>query len=65
MKEILVKQYQCEFCKKIFQAKWECRFHEETEHKCPKCEHSYYVYGCELNCQLKNKNKKCKFKERI
>ena len=59
MKEIFIKNYECDFCKKIFDN------HEKTEHKCPNCEHSYYVYGCELNCDLENQNKKCKFEEKI
>lgn len=65
MKEIFIKNYECDFCKKIFDKKWLCEYHEKTEHKCPNCEHSYYVYGCELNCDLENQNKKCKFEEKI
>lgn len=65
MNYIFVKKYQCEFCDKIFDTKWECLLHEEETHKCPKCVHSYYVYGCELNCELRNNNKRCRFKEKI
>ena len=32
---------------------------------CRKCDHAYFVYGVELNCELLNKNKKCRFKEKI
>ena len=61
MKEIQIPHWQCDYCGKIFARKWECESHELEEHKCPQCEHSYYVYGCELNCELINNNKKCKF----
>lgn len=63
MKKIKVVKYKCDFCGKIFDMIWECRYHEEEKHKCPNCVHSYYVYGCELNCVLKNKNKRCRFKQ--
>ena len=64
MKIVLVESYQCEFCNKIFENKWECKLHEREKHLCPNCEHSYYVYGCELNCALKNDGKSCRFKEK-
>lgn len=63
MIEILVKQFKCEYCGKIFEKQWLCDYHEKTEHKCPNCKHSYYVYGCELNCTLENEHKKCKFEK--
>lgn len=64
MKTILVKNYQCEYCNKIFDLKQECLDHEFMKHKCPNCIHSYYVYGCEFNCELENNNKRCRFKEK-
>ena len=63
MHTILIENYACDFCNKIFDKKWECENHEMSEHKCPNCEYSYYVYGCELNCSRINEHKKCKFKE--
>ena len=64
MKIILVKNYQCEFCGEIFSMKWLCSLHEKEKHKCPNCKHSYYVYGCELNCALEKNNKRCRFKSK-
>lgn len=64
MKVILFEKYQCEFCNEIFDKKWQCELHEKENHMCPKCEHSYYVYGCELNCALRNDGKSCRFKEK-
>lgn len=64
MTEIQIPHWQCDYCGKIFSRKWECEIHELEEHKCPKCEHSYYVYGCELNCELTNAGKRCKFTEK-
>lgn len=31
---------------------------------CRKCDHSYFVYGVELNCERLNENKRCRFKEK-
>ena len=64
MKTILVKKYQCEYCNEIFDKQWQCNYHEKTEHKCPECIYSYYVYGCELNCVRENENKNCRFSKR-
>lgn len=36
--------------------------HQFAEHKCYICEHHYIKYGCELECELLEKNKPCKFK---
>lgn len=54
MKEITVVKYQCDFCKKKFNTKSDCKFHERSIHKCPNCKHVYYVYGCEQECELKS-----------
>lgn len=64
MKEVLITHYQCEFCYKIFELKWQCDLHEREKHKCPNCIHSYYVYGCELNCELENNKKRCKYQSK-
>jgi len=62
MKHIKVDYWQCDYCGEKFEKKWKCEAHEIETHKCPKCEHAYYVYGCELNCELGDKL--CKFKEK-
>ena len=54
-------KYMCDFCGEMFESKGKCEYHEYDKHKCPQCEHSYYVYGCEFNCALENKGKKCKY----
>ena len=64
MKIVLVENYQCDFCNQVFNMKWQCQLHEKEKHKCPNCEHSYYVYGIELNCELENNRKPCRFKEK-
>jgi hypothetical protein len=64
MKKISIVAFKCDFCDETFSNKLKCRLHEELEHKCPNCIHSYYVYGCELNCHLENNNKKCNFKKK-
>ena len=64
MKEINVRKYACEFCDMQFDKKSECNDHELLEHKCPNCIHAYYVYGCELNCELLNSCKSCKFEKK-
>ena len=62
MKEVIY--YQCEYCLATFSTKIGCVEHEKDYHKCPRCKHSYYVYGCELNCDRLNNKNKCKFEER-
>ena len=64
MKHIKVDYWQCDYCGEKFDEKWKCEGHEIETHKCPKCEHSYYVYGCELSCELTDNHKLCKFKEK-
>lgn len=64
MREIQVTKYQCEYCGQIFGSEYLCKLHEKEKHKCANCEHSYYVYGCELNCELENDNKRCSYKEK-
>ena len=63
MEEIKVTRYKCSYCSKVFESPYVCDWHEKETHLCPKCKHSYYVYGCERNCTLENKGKKCKFEE--
>lgn len=62
--------YRCDYCKKDFRGLKECRLHEashmnsadrtkylimlECMDVCDFCEHSYYVYGCERDCEYKD-----------
>ena len=64
MHEIPIKHYVCDFCGKIYLYKSKCREHERYDHKCKMCEHSYYVYGCEENCERENQGKPCRFKKK-
>lgn len=64
MKEIPIVVFKCDFCDETFSDKFKCYSHERLEHKCPNCVHSYYVYGCELNCNLENNNTTCNFKKK-
>lgn len=64
MKKITVTKYECDFCGKVFDKEWQCDLHEREEHMCPVCVHGYYVYGCELHCELTDVGKKCHFKEK-
>ena len=56
--------YICDYCNKEFYSEYLCEIHEKDKHICPICEHSYYVYGCEFNCELKNEGKRCRFKKK-
>jgi hypothetical protein len=62
MKEI--KLYICDKCGEEFRSKRFCETHEKEckAQNCNLCEHAYWVYGCEFNCELINNGKKCKFK---
>lgn len=60
-KEILIKNYKCDFCDKQFETLELCNEHEIDVHKCPYCEHGYYVYGCEFKCELLNNECECSF----
>ena len=47
--------YKCPYCGEHFTS-WENAVnHEEDCHKCNTCEHAYYVYGCEFNCEYSTK----------
>ena len=59
-KQITMKMYKCEYCGKMFDRLNKCASHELFEHKCPTCVHSYYVYGCELQCSRKS----CKYQNK-
>ena len=54
----------CNECGYQWEALPTSTLYSDYKHKCPNCEHSYYVYGCELNCSRINNNKKCKFIEK-
>ena len=62
MKEITL--YVCEGCGAEFRKKSHCKEHIIVCQRCPECVHAYYVYGCELNCELKNNGKRCNFKKK-
>ena len=66
MKEIMVTKlvYVCEYCGKKFESAHSCKEHEKYDHKCRTCDHSYYAYGCEFNCERENKGKRCSFKKK-
>ena len=66
--------YKCEVCGREFNSPLDCGHHEEShfsgsskikcelylqgEDLCDYCEHSYYVYGCEQDCNYD----KCSYK---
>lgn len=60
MKTITV--YVCDGCGAEYRSERNCKQHEKFCVLCPKCDHAYYVYGCELNCELENNGKRCSFK---
>ena len=64
MKRRRVLRFECEYCGELFVSTTECELHELTEHKCPKCVHGYYVYGCEHECELLNAGKACNYEEK-
>ena len=66
MKEIMVTQlmYLCEYCNKKFNSALQCKEHEKCEHICPTCDHAYYAYGTEFNCERENQGKPCRFKKK-
>ena len=61
--------YKCDYCKKEYDNFNDCvacemthmteleklktQIHLNEEFLCDYCDHSYYVYGCELNCSCK------------
>ena len=60
-KDVIIKNYECEFCGNRFETFDECKEHEFDSHKCPNCEFGYYVYGCEFECELLNNECECSF----
>ena len=64
MHKKLIPIYVCDYCNKEFDSEYLCEIHEKDKHICPICEHSYYVYGCEFNCELQNEGKRCRFKKK-
>lgn len=58
MKEILIKKYECDWCKNWFDTPEQALYHEREVHKCPNCKHVWYLYGSEKMCDLN----KCRFK---
>lgn len=62
--------YQCDICGIGFRNLKDCKLHEESHFEgvekikyelihslndiCDYCDHSYYVYGCEQNCEYKD-----------
>ena len=62
MKAITI--YVCEGCGSEFRSKSQCNEHIRECSRCQECVHAYYVYGCELNCALRNQGKTCRFKQK-
>ena len=58
--EVRIVKWKCTYCGELFDTYYWCREHEIEKHLCATCKHAYYVYGCELNCELK----KCNYKEK-
>lgn len=56
--------YICDKCGAEYRKRATCEKHEKEchIHDCTKCDHHYLAYGCEWNCELANKGKRCKFK---
>ena len=48
--------YMCDSCSKMFYDKDECRKHEIDCYPCNRCQHQYFVYGCEETCDYWNRN---------
>ena len=61
MKKITL--YICGKCGEEFRRPSVCLHHEAKckAQNCECCKHAYYVYGCELNCELLNRREDCKF----
>ena len=66
MKEVLIHYWECEYCGKHFDTKWECDFHEINVHKCPICKYSYRAAtefgGCKVYDQTHSTV--CKFEKK-
>ena len=37
---------------------------DNTPKKCIGCDHAYYVYGIEFNCDRENNEKRCRFQRK-
>ena len=37
---------------------------DNTPKKCIGCDHAYYVYGIEFNCDRENNGKRCRFQRK-
>ena len=66
MKEVMVSRlvYKCDYCGHEFKRACDCKQHERYEHQCKECDHAYYAYGIELNCERENQGKPCRFKKK-
>lgn len=66
MKEVMVSRlvYKCDYCDAEFQSAQKCKEHEKVCHKCQICDHAYYAYGIEWNCERENQGKPCRFKKK-
>ena len=47
--------YQCSNCKATFDDYGDAMTHDLLCDKCYMCDHGYYVYGCEFECEYKDK----------
>lgn len=50
----VVPRYVCRACHREFSNYKEAVEHEKNCDKCHTCEHAYYVYGCDFNCDYSN-----------
>lgn len=50
--------YACDVCSALFSNREECRIHEKECYPCNKCQHQYFVYGCEETCDYRDR-KEC------
>lgn len=58
MKRVTIEKYECDWCKDLFDTARQALDHEKYHHKCPNCEHVWYLYGSEMTCSEKT----CRFK---
>ena len=56
------KIYICEGCGAEYSSMKNCKQHEKLCVQCKNCDHAYFVYCTELNCELLNEGKRCRFK---
>ena len=55
MKKVIL--YICDYCGEEFLSREYCAEHEAECYPCSKCQHQYFVYGCEEECDYRRKGK--------